>query len=68
MTTADYAQLWFIGHDIPTIKDGRSIYIRNKERDLELELSPMEIQHRAELYLKSELDKVKCFMNELQNI
>ena len=66
MTTADYAQLWFIRHDIPTIKDGRNIYICNEEH--ELELSGMEIQHRAELYLKSELDKVKCFMNELQNI
>jgi|AACY02.1.fsa_nt_gi hypothetical protein len=63
MTTAEYAEKWFIQNDIPVIKDGRSISIRNEEQDLELELSWQEVQYRAELYLEQELHRVK-FNNE----
>ena len=62
MTTLEYAEKWFILNDIPTTVDDGSIYVK-VEPEFELQLSTAELEYRAELYLESELDRVK-FNNE----
>ena len=62
MTTAEYAEKWFILHDIPTVVTDEDIYIQTQQ-GFELQLSTEEVEYRAELYLESELHRVK-FNNE----
>jgi len=58
MTKIEYAEQWFRLHDIPTLVDDGSIYV-NIDGHFELQLSTSEIEYRAELYLNSEIEKVK---------
>ena len=62
MTTLEYAEKWFQLHDIPTIVEATSIYVQVQD-GFELQLSTAEVEYRAELYLESELHRVK-FNNE----
>lgn len=58
MTTIEYAEKWFKLQDIPTIIDDGSIYVIT-DGHFELQLSMAEVKYRAELYLESELQKLK---------
>lgn len=58
MTRLEYAEKWFKLHDIPTIVDDGSIYVK-VDHEFELQLSTAEVEYRAELYLESELHGVK---------
>ena len=49
MTTIQYAEEWFKLHEIPTIVDDGSIYVK-VDHDFELQLSTAEVEYRAELY------------------
>ena len=51
MTTIEYAKEWFKLHDIPTIVEGGSIYVK-VDQEFELQISTEEVEHRAELYLE----------------
>lgn len=62
MTALEYAEKWFILHDIPTVVTDEDIYIQTQQ-GFELQLSTEEVEYRAELYLESELHRVK-FNNE----
>lgn len=63
MTTLEYAEKWFQLHDIPTTIDDGSIYVIPEGGHFEFQLSTAEVEYRAELYLESELHRVK-FNNE----
>ena len=58
MTTIEYAEKWFKLHDIPTTIDDGSIYVIT-DGHFEFQLSTAEVEYRAELYLESELQKLK---------
>lgn len=53
MTTIEYAEEWFKLHDIPTIVDDLSIYVK-VDHDFEIQISTAEIEYRAELYKQLE--------------
>ena len=57
MTELDYAEKWFQLQDIPSIVNNGSIYVPFGA--FEFKLSSDDVKYRAELFLESELQKVK---------
>tara|TARA_R110002050_G_scaffold297515_1_gene459087 strand:- start:57 stop:245 length:189 start_codon:yes stop_codon:yes gene_type:complete len=51
-----YSEQWFKLHEIPTIQTEKTIYLIINNH-FEIEISEEEINYRAELFLKSEIEK-----------